>query len=323
MGVELKREETGKLFPTTDRARTVLDALLAGAREAGVELRHPWRVAAIALEDGGFRLTALSGETLPASRVVLATGGRSVPRTGSDGGGYALAESLGHTLTPRILPALVPLLLPEGHFVRSLSGLAVGTALEVRSGSGRRRANVRGSLLCTHFGLSGPAALDISRHLIDARLDDPQAQLIVRWMPDQTADAADRALRALGPRTVSSWVAQSVPERLARALCTAAGVDPATPGHRLPREARRALATAVAEMTVPVAGDRGFAFAEVTAGGVPLAELHLDTLRSRRCPGLSLCGEICDVDGRIGGFNFQWAWASGYVAGTGAFDPAA
>ena len=152
-------------------------------------------------------------------------------------------------------------------------------------------------------------------------MDEPEARLIVRWLPEHTAESLDAALRGLGGASVAGFLGERLPERLARALCAAAGVDPATPGHRLSREHRRALAVAAAEMTVPIDGDRGYAFAEVTAGGVSLSELHLDTLRSRRCAGLSLCGEICDVDGRIGGFNFQWAWASGYVAGTSAFRP--
>jgi hypothetical protein len=321
LGVELKREETGKLFPITDRARTVLDALLAAARGDGVVLRHPWRVAGIGRDGGGFLLTDTAGETIRASRVVLATGGRSLPKTGSDGGGYALAQALGHTLTPRIFPGLVPLLVAEGHFLRTLSGLSVPAALEIRSPSGRKQVERTGSVLCTHFGLSGPAVLDISRHLIDARMDEPAARLVVRWLPDCTAAGLDQALRALGNGTVGAFLCDRMPDRLAHALCAAAGVDPATRGHRLARASRRALAEAVAEMTVPVTGDRGFGFAEVTAGGVPLRELRLDTLRSRVCPGLTVCGEICDVDGRIGGFNFQWAWASGYVAGTSAWDP--
>jgi predicted Rossmann fold flavoprotein len=319
LGVELKREETGKLFPVTDRARTVLDALLGAARTAGVVLLHPFRVAALAREGEAFALSSPDGRTIRASRVIVATGGRSLPKTGSDGGGYALAESVGHTLTPRIFPGLVPLVVPAGHFVRALSGLSVPVALEVRAGSGRKRVELRGSLLCTHFGLSGPAVLDVSRHLLDARLDDPDARLVVRWRPEHTAESLDAVLRSLGAASIGGLLGESLPDRLARALCAAAEVDPATPGHRLSREHRRAVAVAAAEMTVPIEGDRGYAFAEVTAGGVPLRELHLETLRSRRCPGLSLCGEICDVDGRIGGFNFQWAWASGYVAGTSAF----
>jgi predicted Rossmann fold flavoprotein len=322
LGVELEREETGKLFPVTDRARTVLDALIGAARAAGVVLRHPFRVTAVAREGEAFALTASDGKTMRARRVLLATGGRSLPKTGSDGGGYALAESLGHTLTARIFPGLVPLVVPAGSFVRALSGLSVPALLEVRSGSGRKRTSIRGSLLCTHFGLSGPAALDISRHLLDARMDEPGTRLVVRWLPDQTAETLDAALRGLGGASVGGFLGDRLPDRLARALCAEAGVDPATAGHRLSREHRRALAIAAAEMTVPIEGDRGYAFAEVTAGGVPLSELHLDTLGSRRCPGLSLCGEICDVDGRIGGFNFQWAWASGYVAGKSALLPA-
>jgi hypothetical protein len=119
----------------------------------------------------------------------------------------------------------------------------------------------------------------------------------------------------LGKARPGRFLGERLPERLAEALCLEAGLDPATPGHQLTREGRRALARVVTALELPVAGDRGFAFAEVTAGGVPLSELRLSTMESRVTPGLRLCGEICDVDGRIGGFNFQWAWASGYVAG--------
>jgi predicted Rossmann fold flavoprotein len=319
LGVELRREDTGKLFPVTNRARTVLDGLLVAARAAGVSVRHPWRVSVVSRDPAGFVLTSEAGGLIRTPRIILATGGRSLPKTGSDGGGYALAQALGHSLTERVFPGLVPLTVAEGHFIRALSGLSVPAALEVRAASGRKRAVVTGSLLCTHFGLSGPAALDVSRHYLDARMDEAGAQLVVRWIPEETAESMDLALRDLGSATVGSLVGRRLPERLARALCAQAGVDPATPGHRLSRPARRALAEAVAEMPVPVTGDRGYAFAEVTAGGVPLRELDLATMRSRVAPGLSLCGEICDVDGRIGGFNFQWAWASGFVAGTGGW----
>jgi predicted Rossmann fold flavoprotein len=312
-GVALKREETGKLFPTTDRARTVLDALLGAARAAGVEVRHPWRVEEVR---AGFVLTSARGETLEAARVILATGGRSLPKSGSDGGGYALARALGHSLTPRVFPGLVPLTLPLGHFLRGLSGLSAPATLEVRASSGRVLASFTGSTLCTHFGLSGPAVLDVSRYLIDARLDEPAAALVASWLPGTNATSLEAALRDPSV-TPGRYLAARLPERLARALCEDAGIEWGLPGHQLTREARRALVRSVTAMVLPVTGDRGFDYAEVTAGGVPLAELDVATMRSRRRPGLSLCGEICDVDGRIGGFNFQWAWASGYVAGTG------
>jgi predicted Rossmann fold flavoprotein len=319
LGVELKREETGKLFPTTDSARTVLEALLRAARDAGVALRHPWRVASVRVDPGrGFVLGAAGGESLNASGVVLATGGMSLPKTGSDGAGYALARTLGHSVTPRVFPALVPLLLPEGHFARGLSGLGVETTLTVRTAARGAGAAFTGGTLCTHFGLSGPAVLDVSRYWIDARAGDPAARLQINWRPGWTPESLEAALQGLGSGTgrVGRFLGGQLPERLVEALCREAGVDPATPGHRLARGARRSLARAVTAMELPVSGDRGFAFAEVTAGGVPLSELRLDTMESRRTPGLRLCGEVCDVDGRIGGFNFQWAWASGYVAGT-------
>jgi predicted Rossmann fold flavoprotein len=317
LGVTLKREETGKLFPVTDRARTVLDALLRAARDAGVEIVHPWRVASVERGASGFTLVSPDGLRRDAARVVLATGGKSIPKSGSDGRGYAIARGLGHTVTDLVLPALVPLLLADGHFLRGLSGLAAEATVAVRAGTGRRLASFTGPVLCTHAGLSGPAILDVSRHLLVARAFDPAAGLAVSWTSGATADALDQELRTMGALTAARLLQErGLPERLARALCAA--VDPAVPGHRLTREGRLALARAAAELRVPVTGDAGFDFAEVTAGGVPLRELDLRTLESRTCPGLYVCGEICDVDGRIGGFNFQWAWASGHVAGTAA-----
>jgi predicted Rossmann fold flavoprotein len=316
LGVTLKREDTGKLFPTTDRARTVLDALVGAARAAGVALRHPWRVETLDRADDGFVLGGPAGR-LHARRVVLATGGRSVPTTGSDGHGYALAQRLGHTVTTRILPALVPLLVEPGHLVTRLAGLTVPATLTVERASGKRLVSCTGSTLCTHRGLSGPAVLDVSRHWLHARLDAPDARLVVSWLPGERVETVDRMLLELGAASPGRFLARRMPERLARALCAEAGVEPGAPGRSLTREQRRALATAVAAMMLPVTGDRGFTHAEATAGGVPLAELRLETMESRIVPGLHVCGELCDVDGRIGGFNFAWAWASGFVAGLG------
>jgi len=321
-GVTLKREETGKLFPTTDKARTVLDALLSAARGSGVTILHPWRVATIERDVDGaaFVVTSTSGETLHATRLILATGGLSLPKTGSDGHGHRLVQSLGHSITPRVFPALVPLILESGHPLLAVSGVSAVARLDVALGSGKRVASCTDSLLCTHFGLSGPAALDISRWWSAARSDDPQARLTINWVPQESADSMDRLLlaapTAAPPRlTPSAFLRGRLPERLAEALCAVAGVDPHASLRQLSREVRRDLSRALCELVVPVTGDRGFGHAEVTAGGVPLSEVHLATLESRLCPGLFLCGEILDVDGRIGGFNFQWAWASGFTAG--------
>jgi predicted Rossmann fold flavoprotein len=314
LGVLLKREETGKLFPISDNARTVLGALLTAVHEANVEICHPQRVEKIIKEDDQFRVSGGWG-TMSAARLLLASGGRSIPKSGSDGHGYALAQLLGHSLTPYIFPALVPLTLPKGHFIRRLSGVTLPAALELWSGSGKRLAAFTDSTLCTHFGLSGPSLLDMSRHFIAARFDDPAAVLTINWLPQMSAAQLDQALQNLGRMTPLNYLRGLLPDRLAWALCFAAGVAADTPGDQLRREARQALVQAVTCLPLPITGDRGYNYAEATAGGVPLAELNLKTMESRLCPGLFLCGEICDVDGRIGGYNFQWAWASGYTAG--------
>lgn len=331
LGVELKREETGKLFPTTDDAHTVLDALLGAVRGAGARVVHPWRVAGVERTGEGFVITregAPEGEdpigpVVVARRVILATGGKALPRSGSDGHGYEIARSLGHSVTARVFPALVPLTLdPARTFVPSLSGLTVDAAIRVHAGSGKKLAEFVGSTLCTHFGLSGPAVLDASRHYSEAKAGDKGVELRIAWaLRDGKAcqtDQIDQELVKLGAVSVVRYCSGLVPERLARAICASVGVEAVMPGHGLTRERRRALATALCDMAMPVTGDRGFTFAEVTAGGVPLSEVKLETMESRVAPGLYLCGEICDVDGRIGGYNFQWAWASGYVAGGGA-----
>ncbi|MCC7448948.1 MAG: NAD(P)/FAD-dependent oxidoreductase [Anaerolineae bacterium] len=317
IGVDLKREATGKLFPTTDSARTVLNALLSALHQAGATLIHPRRVDTIQKHGDHFLVSGDWG-SLEASRVILATGGRSLPKSGSDGHGYNMARSLGHHLTPRIFPALVPLTLPKDHFICGLSGLTVPATVTVRSKTGKALVSFTDSTLCTHFGLSGPSILDVSRYYIAAKLDDPDTVLTINWIPDKSIEQVEADLLALGRTPPLRYLMQHVPERLARALCAEAGVEPNTLTDQLSRERRRALATIITQLPLPITGNRGYQYAEVTAGGVPLSEIRLETMESRVCPGLYLCGEICDVDGRIGGYNFQWAWASGYVAGISA-----
>ncbi len=193
LGVELKREETGKLFPVTDSARTVLYALLDAAAAHNVTILHPRRVETAQKVESGF---VVGGEwgTMTATNLVIATGGKSLPKSGSDGHGYRLAQSLGHSLTPRLLPALVPLTLPTGHFIGDLSGVTVPATLELWSGTEKKLLAFTGSLLCTHFGLSGPVVLDMSRYFLDAQMDDAAAKLTLNWLPDFTSEEFERLL---------------------------------------------------------------------------------------------------------------------------------
>ncbi len=311
IGVPLKREATGKLFPVTDSARTVLDALMREARRTGVTFHFPYRVEAITRQGDGFEVSGEWGG-ITTEKVILATGGKSLPRSGSDGYGYVLARALGHSLTERIFPALVPLTLPPDHFVCGLSGITLPTTLTVVSSTGKKLVSFTDSTLCTHFGLSGPSVLDISRYYLEAAPNG--AVLLINWLPGHDTDQFERGLQT-ERLSIGRILQQQFPERLARALCDYAGVDAASSGMTLSKQIRKSLAQAVTAMKLPVTGDRGFTYAEVTAGGIPLAEIKLETMESRACSGLYLCGEICDVDGRIGGYNFQWAWSSGYTAG--------
>ncbi len=317
IGVELKREATGKLFPATDKARTVLEALLREARDAGVQLLYPRRVRSIARAAGGFALSGDWGD-VTARRAILAAGGQALPKSGSDGSGYLLARALGHSTTATIFPSLVPLVVPEEHWLRTVQGIAVPARIEVRGAGGKRLAAFAGDLLCTHFGLSGPVVLDASRHFLAARQADPQARFVVAFLPQATAENLTLELSLLARRSLGRWLAEKLPDRLADALLLSAGLDPSANALRLKREERQALLKALLEQEIPILGDRGFVHAEATAGGIPLDQVRLETMESRPCPGLHLCGEVLDVDGRIGGFNFQWAWASGTVAGRAA-----
>ncbi len=313
-GVEMKREETGKLFPVTDSARTVLEALVREAGRAGVDLVHPARVTGMDRDAEGFHV-ATDTCSIHARRIILCTGGKSLPKSGSDGGGFALATSLGHSLTAPIVPALVPLVLPQGHWITELSGLTLPAEVVLSAGGGKRIVAFTGSTLCTHFGLSGPSVLDISRHWLVARAEDPTVRLSLNWLPMLTADAVEQFFlepRGRGPLAI---LRDHLPDRLARKLCELSG---AAPQGDIPRDARKKLVQLVTATPLEVVGDRGFTIAEATAGGVPLSEVRLETMESRICPGLHFAGEVLDVDGRIGGFNFQWAWASGFAAGSAA-----
>ncbi len=317
-GVEFKREDTGKLFPTTDDARTILNALLSAARDAGVEIRHPRRVTSIERDgDGMFTIRGEWG--LERTRcLILSTGGKALPKSGSDGAGYEFARALGHSVTEQVHPALVPLILPGTHPLRGLSGLTLPATLTLRSPTGKVLKEFTNSLLCTHFGLSGPCALDISRYWRAAILEDPRSGLFANFISEEREDTLDAKLLASRAANAPAFLRDFVPERLARTLCEIAAIDPTTSLRQLTRDQRRALARAACALPLSVEGDRGFTYAEVTMGGVPLAEVKLETMESRVCPGLHLAGEILDVDGRIGGFNFQWAWATGFIAGVAA-----
>ena len=323
MGVELKREETGKLFPVTDSARTVLDALLRRCEQLGVRIASSRRVTVITAPtpaDPFFTIYDATGGAMRAARVVLSTGGRSLPRSGSDGSGWEIVRALGHTVTPTYA-ALVPLVLDPTLFHASLSGIAQEVELSTFA-SGKRIDRRTGSLLWTHFGISGPVVMDASRHWVIARERGERPEMRANLLPGESFESVEKwmiELASARPRAaIVNALSQRLPERVAAAIVAYAKIDPATTCGQLARDARRALVHALVALPLPISQHRGWNYAEVTAGGVPLDEIDYRTMQSRKLPGLYLAGEVLDCDGRIGGFNFQWAWATGYLAGNHA-----
>jgi predicted Rossmann fold flavoprotein len=318
LGVPLHEEAGGKLFPDSNQSRDVLAALMRGLEQAGATLRSGTRVLAIEPDGRRFTLVTSSGD-VSCRNVVLATGGLSVPQTGSDGAGFTFAERLGHSIVPTT-PALVPLLLDRqaaSAIHRSVSGVSHEAELHVRV-DGRVATRLPGSLLWTHFGVSGPVALDASRHYLRAQLDGHTASLSASLCPEYTFESLDRIFMqaaAAHPRSsLGTMLADRLPSSVAAAVLEALSIDASIELAHLPRAIRRTLTGALLDWPLPVAGARGYNYAEATAGGVRLDEVAMSSMESRVCPGLYLVGEVLDVDGRIGGFNFQWAWSTGFVA---------
>jgi predicted Rossmann fold flavoprotein len=316
VGVPLVEEtESAKLFPASHRARDVRDGLLALAQRRGARLLTEARVVDVTPRGAGWEVALDGAPPLAADAVIVATGGLSVPNTGSDGTGLRLLERLGHTVHPTYA-ALTPVTADVGPFAE-LAGISLRVALTARSEG--RVATATGGFLFTHRGYSGPSVLDVSHVVVRSRADAavPAARLSVRWTPHDEA-AWDAMLRPQGGRVVASVVRTELPDRLATALLEASGVSPQRLLADLTRDERRRLVETLVRGELPWSGDEGYKKAEVTGGGVRLADVDPRTLESRRHAGLFLCGEVLDAFGPIGGYNFLWAWATGRAAGRGA-----
>ena len=320
-GVATKVEGNGKIFPASDRAVDVLEALVRRLERSGAVLRGQSPVLAIEppsqgeASPGGFVVT-IPGSVLRARRLILAVGGMSYPGCGTSGDGYRLARQLGHTIIePR--PALVPIRV-EADWVESLRGLSlpdVFASVHLRGGPLLQQR--REAILFAHFGLSGPAILDVSRSV--ARRSGPEP-LVLRLdlLPEIPREALDRGLQTAcrqGRLAVASILSADLPQRLVECLMDASHIPRSRIGPDLSRLERARLIVSLKALELPITGTLGFEKAEVTSGGVALDEVDPRTLESRIVPGLHFAGEVLDLDGLIGGYNFQAAWSTGWLAG--------
>jgi predicted Rossmann fold flavoprotein len=314
-GVATKVEETGKIFPVSNKARDVLDALVrrlerSGARLALEEPLRDWQPTS-----SGFVLTTPQ-RTLHAGSVILTTGGQSYPGCGTTGDGYALAARLGHTIIPP-RPALVPITVSVP-WVAELRGVTLPDVAVRIVEDTKPLAARRGSLLFTHFGLSGPVILDVSR-VVSGHARPETLALEIDLLPVVVEAALEEWLRiesaASGKKQLAVVLSAQLPRRLAEVLLSVAGLPIDRKAAALSRADRTRLVGCIKRLRLPVTGTLGFAKAEVTAGGVALEEVDSRSLCSKRVPRLFLAGELLDLDGPIGGYNFQAAWSTGWLAG--------
>jgi predicted Rossmann fold flavoprotein len=326
-GVATKVEETGKIFPVSDRAVDVLDALLNRLRRSGttLSLGEPLKEI-VPAPDGGFRVST-PDRSLTAERVLITTGGKSYPGCGTTGDGYTVARQFGHTIVPT-RPALVPLTvqpewigelrgitLPDVGLIICPDSSAPGTDA---SSGGKPLTQRRGAMLFAHFGLSGPAPLDVSR-VVSSHLEPSALALVVDLLPGVAESALDEFLRqesiSAGKKQLAVVLAEKLPRRLADQLLLFCGQAVDRKAAALARPDRAKLVAAVKRLRLRLKGTLGFEKAEVTAGGVSLDEVDSRTMQSQRQPGLYFAGEVLDLDGWIGGYNFQSAWSTGWLAG--------
>lgn len=325
-GVKLKEEDHGRMFPVSNRAQDVVDTLVQELKNNNVEIKEETAVKHIKLdEDGHFIVTDQNDQVYHSRTVVIATGGTSVPQTGSTGDGYTFAESLGHTIT-ELFPTEVPITSKEPFIIRkTLKGLSLkDVALSVLRKNGKPRITHQMDMIFTHFGISGPAALRCSQFVYkeqkSQKKQDIQMQLDV--FPDEKENEVQARIKSLIKETPDKLVKNSlrgiIEERYLNFILEQAGVAEDTTGHHISNQQILTLAQLFKGFTFTVNGTLPIEKAFVTGGGVSIKEIEPHTMMSKITPGLFLCGEVLDIHGYTGGYNITSALVTGRVSGINA-----
>jgi predicted Rossmann fold flavoprotein len=323
-GLELRTDPDGKIFPADDCATSVLAVLRAYLKEHKVRLQHNTEIVTInrSMDDAG-RVGSVSdsvGTVFEAGAVILATGGKSYPATGSSGSGYDLAQHCGHTITP-LSPGLTALVSDEP-FIRSLQGLALHDILISLVIDGAVAAQETGSLMFTHFGVSGPAVLLLSGPAVDALRAGRKVQLSLNLKHGLTVAGYERMLQkeweAAGTKTVGTFFDDILPASLVPIISAWSSVHPAKRCTIITRDERQRIARCLTDFKITITRPRPIEEATITRGGVALDEIDPQTMASKKIPGLYFCGELLDLDAVTGGYNLQEAFSTGYLAGESA-----
>jgi predicted Rossmann fold flavoprotein len=322
LGVEVKTERGGRVFPASDKASEILDALQRFLQESSVQVLYSQTAERINVSEG--RVTGVltkAGKEYRADKVILATGGVSYPETGSTGDGYRLAEALGHSVTP-LRPGLVPIEIKEG-WVKDLKGLSLkNVELTVGTKEGERDGEF-GEMIFTHFGISGPIVLTLSRRMLDMVTSKKEKLLFrLNLKPALSEDILlkriQRDLDAKSKKQFKNCLDDLLPQRLIPVVIELSNISREKQAAQITKEERLALVKILQNVPLTFAGLRPLPEAIVTVGGVSVKEITPKTMESKKVRGLYICGELMDVDGYTGGYNLQAAFSTGYVAGVHA-----
>ncbi len=320
LGVPTMVERGGRVFPESEKATDLVQALARFLEKTGVRVINGQRATAILHARGRVNGVACGDVTYPADRVVLATGGASYPTTGSTGDGYRLAAALGHHIVP-VRPALVPLETEEA-WVREAAGLSLRNVEAALYEQGKKLAAEFGEMLFTHYGVSGPIILTLSQTAVDVLHRGGKPLLKINLKPALSAEKlSNRVLRdfsAHSRKAFKNCLHGLLPEKLVNPVVLLCGIPPETPVHQVSREGRRRLVEVLRGLTLHIRDHRPLAEAIVTAGGVDTRQIDPGTMASRLVEGLYFAGEVIDVAGNTGGYNLQAAFSTGFVAGSSA-----
>lgn len=326
LGVELKEEDNGRMFPVSDSAKSVVQALIRKVKEGGAHIRVNTPVKQVLYQDGQVvGVESMSGEIFSANQVVVAVGGKSVPQTGSTGDGYAWAEAAGHTIT-ELFPTEVPLTSKEPWILdKSLQGLSLrDITVTVWNPKGKKLVSHHGDLLFTHFGLSGPTALRCSQFVIKnlKKFQVPTTLLTIDLKPEDSVAEIEQQIRLLveesPKRTLRNALKGYLPERMIPIIFGMLSLSEELICNHTSKEIQRKLAEHIKAFPIQINGTLPLDKAFVTGGGVHVKEVDPRTMESKLMPGLYFCGEILDIHGYTGGYNITSALCTGYVAGKSA-----
>lgn len=320
LGVSLKVERGGRVFPESDKALDVLKALFAYVKQGNVEVRYNQEVTSVVEEAGKIKGVRIGQEFLAASRVIVTTGGKSYPATGSTGEGYEWAKEMGHNIIP-LRPALVPLNIKE-EWIKELQGLSLKN-VEAELYKGEKMLDKEfGEMLFTHFGVSGPIILTLSRKITEVEYKPNELSFKINLKPalneQQLDQRIQRDFHKYQRKQLRNSLKDLLPSSLIPVVIKLSGIDEEKYVHQITKEERHNLLKLLTGMPMRITGPRSLAEAIVTKGGVSLKEIYPKTMESKLINGLYFAGEILDIDGMTGGYNLQAAFSTGYTAGESA-----